>query len=270
MSISVVFPAYNEEQIIEPVIIRSIEALREQFEKFEIVIVDDKSTDSTGLIADALAARYPEVRVIHNARNMKQGASLIAGMRAARNELVTHNAMDYPFDLRDLRKMTPLLHSADIVVASRASRPGYTPYRRFISFVNIMLLHVLFDLRLKDYNFVQLYKKSVLDRISIEARSTGFVTPEILIRAHDLGYRVSEIEIAYHARETGIASSGKLSVVLTSFADLVRFALHRNPITKRLFAGWLRNPRTESVCADAGAVLNGAASEPAISMPLKE
>jgi dolichol-phosphate mannosyltransferase len=223
MEISVVFTAYNEQQNVAAAITRALDALRPQFERFEIILVDDASRDHTGAICDQLAAEHPEVRVLHNPRNLGQGASLVRGFEQAGYDLVTFDAVDYPFDLRDLTLMTPLLAEADIVVAVRKSRAGYSAWRVFLSGVNRLLLRTLFPLRLRDYNFVQLYPRSVWQSVKVEARSTAFLTPETLIRAHDLGYRIREIEIEYHPRTSGKASAGKPSVILKSLADLARF-----------------------------------------------
>ena len=233
MEISVVFPSYNEEGIVRQTISRAIEALRSQFETFEIIIVEDASTDSTARICDELAAAYPELRVFHNPKNVGQGASLVRGFRQAQYDVIIHNAMDYPFDLRDLGKMVPLLGEADIIVAARRRRAGYSPYRVLTSIVHRLLIHLLFPLRLTDYNFVQLYPRSVWQAINVEARSTAFLTPEALIRAHDLGYRIREIEVDYHPRTTGKATSGRPRVILQSLRDMFRFwwkrSLRRTP-----------------------------------------
>jgi glycosyltransferase involved in cell wall biosynthesis len=206
---------------------RALDSLRPRFERFEILIINDYSRDATGAIADELAAKHPEIRVIHNPRNLGAGHSVWIGFRNARYNLVLHNAMDYPFDLADLDKLLPVLSQADIVVAARKSRPGYSPYRHLTSRVNLFLLRTLFDLKLHDYNFTQLYKKEVLDQVETETRSTAFITPETMFRAHDLGFRIKEVEIDYYPRLAGVATSGKLKVVLRSVQDLFRFWIRR-------------------------------------------
>lgn len=223
MEITVIFPAYNEEENIRQTVDRALAALRPRFERFEILIVDDCGSDATGKIADELAGRHPEIRVLHNPRNLGAGASVLRGIRHARYALVTHNSMDYPFDLCDLDRMLPLLAETDIVVAARKRRAGYTSYRKFISRVNIGLLHLLFPLRLSDYNFTQIYPKTYLDRVEVVSTSAGFVTPELLIRAVDMGLRVEAVEIAYSPRLKGQATSGNPRIVLHSLADLLRF-----------------------------------------------
>src|SRR5229473_3538666 len=223
MSISVIYPAYNEEQNIVPTIEHSIAALLSIASDFEIVIVNDASRDNTAKIAEDLARRHPQIRVIHQARNMGQGVGIITGFRAASKELLIHNGVDYPFDLSDLKLMLPALSSADIVVAVRKGRPGYTAYRKLLSIATVRLMHLFFDVRLRDYSFVQLYRREVWQDIEVDARSTGFFIPEALIRAHDLGYRLAEVDIEYHARVHGKPTAGKPSVVARSLLDLIRF-----------------------------------------------
>jgi dolichol-phosphate mannosyltransferase len=223
MEISVIFPGYNEEASIRETISRALEALRPRFERFEIIIVDDCGRDATGRIADELAARHPEVIVLHNPRNLGQAGSILRGFRHARYELVTHDAMDYALDLCDLDRMLPLLAEADIVVAAREQRAGYSTYRKLISHINLGMLHCFFDLRLSDYNFTQLYPKSYLDRVEPISRSAGFVTPELLFRAHDMGLRVKEVKVPYQARTAGVATAGNPRIVLASLKDLLRF-----------------------------------------------
>jgi glycosyltransferase involved in cell wall biosynthesis len=226
--ISVVYAAYNESAGIRETIARSVASLRKQFDEFEVLIVDDCGSDGTGRIADELAQEYPnEVRVLHNDRNRGQGASLVRGFREARYELIIHNAIDYPFDLDDLRLMMPLLADADIVVATRLQRAGYSPYRLLTSFVHVNLLNLLFPLKLSDYNFVQLYRREVLEKVPPETTSTAFLTPSLLIRAHDAGFRVRSVDVTYHPRLTGKPTAGKPKVILHSLKDMSAFWLRR-------------------------------------------
>jgi dolichol-phosphate mannosyltransferase len=223
MTISVIFPCYNEKDSVAPTMRRALESLRRQPHPFEILLINDASTDGTAAICDQLAAQHPEIRVLHNPANLGQGATLIRGFQSARHDYLIHNAIDYPFDLEDLPILTAATNVADIVVACRRARAGYSPYRVLTSRVNRALIRFLFPLRLTDYNFVQLYRRDVWEQVNVEARSTGFVTPEALIRAHDMGYRVREVEVDYHPRTAGTASSGKPKVIVASMADMLRF-----------------------------------------------
>ncbi len=226
MNLSIILPAYNEQENINQAVASCIDACRRHTDEFEIILIDDKSTDGTPELAEKLAAEHPQVTVIHNERNIGQGASQIKGFAASKHEFVMHNGMDCPFDFADLGKMLPLFENADVVVASRTGRPGYTFYRRVLSWVNRTLLRLLFPLKLRDYNFIQIYRKQVLDAVNvadIKATSAGFVVPEILITAHDLGFRIVETPVEYHRRQAGLATVGNPKVVLRSLRDLFGF-----------------------------------------------
>lgn len=223
MNISVVYPAFNEAGNIRRTLARSLDALSGRFEQFELIVVDDGSTDATGTIAEELAKEHSEIVVLHHQHNQGLAPTLLRGLRRARFELVTYNGMDYPFDLADLPKMTALLDRADVVVASRTEHAGYTCYRTIVSYANRALLRGLFGLPLRDFNFVQLFRKTVLDAVQVHSRSAGFVAPEIILRAHDLGFRILSVDIPYHPRLAGRPSCGRPSVVLGSLWELLRF-----------------------------------------------
>jgi glycosyltransferase involved in cell wall biosynthesis len=242
--ISAVFPAYNEERSVRSTLARALDAMRSIGLPFEILVVDDASSDSTGRIAEDLARENPEVRVLRNPANLGQGAGIVLGFQQARYDLVIHNAMDYPFDLRDLGRMLPLLERADIVVASRDRRAGYTMRRKIMSVVNGTLLRLLFGLKLRDSNFVQLYRRAVWRSIRVESHSTAFLTPEALIRARDMGFRIVEMPARYHPRQTGKATAGSFRVVSRSVRDMLRFWWKRS-IARREYRAQLRNGRGE-------------------------
>lgn len=226
-SITVIFPAYNEEQNIHSAMARAVEAMRPRFHAFELLIINDGSTDRTGQIAEELASIYPEITVIHNRQNLGLGETLYRGFQCARGELVIQNAMDYPFDLCDLEKMIPLLDEADVVAAVRKRHAGYTAYRKLASRVNRFILRLLFDPKLRDYNYTQLFKKDVLNVARPGSRSTVFMVPEIIIRACELGFRIKEIDIDYYPRVFGEATSGKPKVIVRCLRDMFLFWIKR-------------------------------------------
>ena len=250
-SITVIFPAYNEAANIRRAIERSLEAMRPRFENFELLIINDGSRDDTGLIAEELAAVHPEITVLHNERNMGLGETLYRGFQCAKGELVVQNAMDYPLDLHDLDILLPILDEADVVVAVRKTHAGYTPYRKLTSKVNRGLLRLLFEPKLRDYNYTQLYKKKVLEAARPTSRSTVFIAPEIIIRAHELGFRIKEVEIDYHPRIAGEATSGNPKVIIESLRDLFIFWAKRFFVGSRCSRPWstIRGSKPENTIA---------------------
>ena len=224
LALSVVIPAYNEAKNLPTTMPRALASLRRHLGKFEIVVVDDCSRDRTGALADELAREHPEVRVLHNAQNLRQGGSLRRGFREASLPLVTHNAMDYPFDFEDLPILLRHFEEsppADVVVAARRTYPGTSRPRRFVSWVNRTLIHVLFGSTVTDYNFIQVYRREVLDFPAI-SDATSFITPEKIIRAHRKGLRVVEEVVDYHRREHGTPSSANVKNIRRALGDMGR------------------------------------------------
>ncbi len=225
ISLSVIFPAYNEVGNIERTIPRAIASLREMVGRFEVLVIDDCSKDDTFAIAERLAAEYPEIRLYRNDVNLRQGGTLARGFDLCTMEYVTHNAMDYPFHFEDLPLLLRHFPSADVVVASRKTYPGTSRGRRAVSSVNRALIRGLFGMTLTDYNFIQIYRRSVLQAQPRLSTATSFITPEIVIRAHRSGLRVVEEEVDYHRREAGTPSSATVRNIKQALRDMVRLRL---------------------------------------------
>ena len=227
LSLSVVLLCYNEEGSIEETVQKCLDALDSFGNQYEIIIVDDGSTDSSPEIADRIQRECDSVRVIHNPINFGAGISIRIGWQAASCDIVLHNAMDYPFDLNDLDKVLPLFPDWDVVAISRNDRSAHSPYRKLTSLVNYLLLRLLFNVKLTDFNFVQAYKTEVVKGLSVKALSPAFVTPELLIRAQDKGFKITQIKTTFHPRKKGSPWHGKARDILWTLADMWSFWLER-------------------------------------------
>lgn len=225
LDVSIVIPGYNEERNVETAVFRCLNALEKLGVSHELIVINDASTDRTGEIAETLAARHHAVRVIHNPVNLNVGISVLIGMRAARGRLVTHNSMDLPFNPDDLGRVLPMSDRDDIVVVVRRGRSAHSPWRKFTSLVHHWMVRCLFWIDIRDMNFIQVYRRSVLEHLHVKARSPAFVTPELLIRARRAGYRIVEIEADFHRRHIGSGSFGKPRDILWTLSDMFSFWL---------------------------------------------
>jgi glycosyltransferase involved in cell wall biosynthesis len=225
VSLSVIFPAYNEVGNIERTIPRAIATLREMVGRFEVLLIDDCSRDETFAVAQELAREYAEIRLFKNEVNLRQGGTLARGFDLATMEYVTHNAMDYPFHFEDLPQLLRHLPRADVVVASRKTYPGTSAARRGVSWTNRALIRGLFGTRIVDYNFIQIYRRSVLQALPRSSTATSFITPEIIVRAHRSGRCVVEELVDYHRRETGTPSSATVRNIKQALRDMLRLRL---------------------------------------------
>jgi glycosyltransferase involved in cell wall biosynthesis len=222
-SVSVVFPMFNEEAYIERAVAAVHDALRDVVD-YEVVIVDDASTDRTPELADALAARDPKVHVVHNPVNRRLGGALRAGYAAAGKDLVCYTDADLPIDLKEIPRAIRLLEyqGADVVAAYRFDRTSEGPLRAFYTFFYNHLIRVLFGLRVRDVNFAfKLFRRSLLERFPL--RSDGsFIDVEFLLRARKAGAAIIQIGLDYFPRTRGRSTLATVPVIGNILWEMAR------------------------------------------------
>jgi glycosyltransferase involved in cell wall biosynthesis len=214
-SVSVVFPMFNEEAYLERAVAAAHDALAEAVPDYEIVIVDDASTDRTPELADALARRDPRVRVVHNPTNRRLGGALRAGYAAATKELVFYTDADLPIDLKEVPRAMRLLEyqGADVVAAYRFDRTSEGPIRALYTFFYNHLIRTLFGLRVRDVNFAfKLFRRPLLDRFSLRSEGS-FIDAEFLLRARKAGCHIIQIGLDYFPRTRGRSTLATLPVI---------------------------------------------------------
>ncbi|MBI5116596.1 glycosyltransferase family 2 protein [Candidatus Poribacteria bacterium] len=219
--VSVVIPAFNEEASIRPtstLIANKLEALRVPF---EIIIVNDGSTDHTRAIAEEMAQADARIRPINHERNLGPGSGVFTGIKASNGEFVIFIPADLALDIDDLYKYMDASRECDLVVGVRSDRRDYTLFRKFVSVVNITLIKLLFGMKERQFNYIHMYRRAMLERIDIESRGV-FITAEIMIKARDLGYRLQEVDITYVPRTAGKQTCGRPKVIWRTVKDLFR------------------------------------------------
>jgi len=205
--ISVVFPAYNEEENIEICIIIARAVLKELVNNFEIIIVDDGSTDNTGKISQQLEQRFPEVRVISKVQNEGYGFALRDGFKASKFDFVFFSDSDRQFDIVNLKDLLPWVDEYDIVVGFRKNRQDSIK-RKILSLGYNMLVSLIFDLNIRDIDCAfKIFRKSIFERIDINS-NRFFVNTEILAKARKLGCSVKEVGVTHFPRLEGSSKVG--------------------------------------------------------------
>ncbi|MDP3938995.1 MAG: glycosyltransferase family 2 protein [Deltaproteobacteria bacterium] len=215
-------PGLNEEANVEGAMRRWIAALERVAEEFEIIVINDGSTDRTGEIAEAVAAGDLRVLVMHNERNLNYGVSLARGIAMARCEWILHDGMDLPLAPEDIEHFLPYFPEADVIAVRRIDKLAHAPWRRITSWGNNLLLRMLFLPRTADLNFVQFYRRSFAQSAPILSTSPAFVTPELILRAERIGLRVREVPAIFQKRQAGKAHFGKLHDIAWTLRDMLR------------------------------------------------
>jgi glycosyltransferase involved in cell wall biosynthesis len=220
--VSVVIPAFNEEANLRSTVTLISHKLDELSTTFEMIIVNDGSTDRTATIAEELRRADKRVRIIHHPRNFGPGSGVFTGIEVSEGEFVIFIPADLALDINELYKYIDASRTCDLVVGIRSDRRDYSLPRKFVSLVNIALIKLLFGMKERQFNYIHMYRREMLERIDIESRGV-FITAEIMIKARDLGYRLHEIDITYVPRVAGKATCGKFVVIREAITDLLKF-----------------------------------------------
>ena len=201
-SITIFFPAWNEEDYVERAVLAASEAGQQLIDSgevgtYEVLVIDDASTDATGAIADQLAAADPRVRVVHHETNRKLGGSIKTGLAACTGDIVLYTDADLPFDMAELSRAFRILrnYEADIISAYRLDRTGEGLRRTLYSFVYNGLVTAGFGVRFRDINFAfKLIRRRVLDHVQVKSEGS-FIDAEFMIRASRMGFQVVQIGV---------------------------------------------------------------------------
>jgi glycosyltransferase involved in cell wall biosynthesis len=221
VSVSVFFPCYNEQENVGRTVENALGVLETLDADFEVIIVEDGSSDGTGRIADEIARRDARVRVVHHPRNLGYGAALQSGFKAATKELVFYTDGDGQFDVKEMPPLLELMDRYDIVSCYRLNRRD--PFARKINgWAWTKLVCLLFGLKVRDIDCAfKLYKRAIFDHI--ELSSTGaLIDAEILARAVRKGYRITQKGVHHYPRTAGVQTGANLRVIFRAFKELFK------------------------------------------------
>lgn len=226
VSITVVVPAYNEEEFIVQSVQASLAVLKHYGCNYELIVVNDGSTDNTlKLITDAIIG-FTGVTIIDNTVNLGLGGAVKRGLGAAKNDAVIVVPVDSPLSVEMFGAFLQNLDKGDILASYRIERKGYTMVMKFNSLIYRNTISMLFGMNLHDYNWIHLYKKSALQKAGIDIESRGiFMLAEILVKANRRGLKIVEFPVDHDMRVTGTPSATKPRVILFTLKEMFRFLL---------------------------------------------
>ncbi|MCM2372578.1 glycosyltransferase [Aporhodopirellula aestuarii] len=218
-SISLVLPAWNESEVILTAINEADEALRKITDRFEIIVVDDGSTDTTASIVEQVSRTNPSVRLMRHSPNQGYGAALRSGFAAAVNDLVAFTDADCQFDLSELDRFVLLSRRYDIVCGYRIDRKD-TALRCLYSKVYNQLVRAFLRTGVRDVDCaLKMFHRDVVQNLSISGN--GFlVNSELLVQANQQGRSVVEVGVSHRPRTQGSStvSIRHIPKVLTALA----------------------------------------------------
>jgi len=226
-NISFVFPMFNEAENIEETLRRTRALAADICDDYEIVIVDDASTDGSGDLVDKLSSRDARIKSIRLKVNTKFGGALKEGLKNASKEIVVYTDSDLPAKEEDIKKALELLDGGDIVTAYSLVLKDASLKRIIMSKGYNFLVHLFFGLKIRDINSgLKIYKRKVLEGLDLKSRSP-FVDVEIFAEAARKGFRIKQYGLVFDLRTRGESTISRMSVVVRTFWDMLRYRFSR-------------------------------------------
>lgn len=216
--LSVVMPAFNEEAVLPYSLATATAALESLCERWEIVVVDDGSTDATPAVLAASSAAEPRIRVLTQDGNQGYGAALARGFSACAHEAVFYTDADAQFDLGELALAYPLLTEAHLVAGFRQDRQD-SRLRIFASGVFNRLQSLVLGVEARDVDCAfKLFRRSFFEHVHLTSRRF-LVDAEIYARCRRAGLSAVQLPVTHHPRAAG-QSTVRPSAVLRALGDL--------------------------------------------------
>jgi dolichol-phosphate mannosyltransferase len=221
-ALSVFFPCYNEETNIKNTVLRAKKVLAKVAKVWEIIIVDDGSTDKTGKYADELSRADARISVIHHRPNRGYGGALKSGFDRAKYEWIVFTDADGQFDFREIEKFIAKKDEADLILGYRQNRADSLARKVFTSGWSF-LARVLLGLKVRDYSCgFKMIKKNAYQKVLPLVGEEKVTQIEMLVKARKKGLRFAEVGVAHYPRASGKPTGASLKVVARSLIDLVK------------------------------------------------
>jgi len=218
-SISIIFPAFNEEENISKAVEHGRKAMAKFFTDIEIIVVNDGSSDATAAIIDEMAAENSDVVPVHHEVNRGYGAALRSGIYKASKELIFFTDSDLQFDLEEIHHLQEWIHRYDIVAGYRARRAD-PAHRRFNAWGWNVLVRLILGLKIKDIDCAfKLFRREVFQNIRLETVG-AMINTEILTLAQRSGVRIKEVPVSHYPRLAGEQTGANFKVVLKALREL--------------------------------------------------
>jgi glycosyltransferase involved in cell wall biosynthesis len=219
--LSIFFPFWNEQENIEDVVKKAIPVAEEIANKWEIIMVDDGSSDKTLEIADKLAKKDRRLRVVTHQPNRGYGAALTSGFTNAKYKFIVFTDGDGQFDFSEAAKFIEKIDDADIVIGFRKKRRDYNLSKRLL-LMNLLKIwdFILFHFYFRDIDCgFKMFRKEALDKI-IPLRSEGaMITTEILAKARKKKLKIKEVGVTHYPRKLGHQSGANFPVIVRAILE---------------------------------------------------
>jgi len=225
-SLSISFPAYNEQENIGAAIEDAVRVASELTEDFEVIVVDDGSADNTSEVVREYEQKYPQVRLVEHTVNQGYGAAVYDGLVAGTKDWAFFTDSDLQFVLDEIKDLWALRDQADMIIGYRA--PRQDPFiRKLNGFGWTWLTNVLFGYVSRDVDCAfKLMSRDVVNTVAPTVASRGAtLSAEFLVRTKRGGFKFKEVPVTHKPRVAGSQTGAKLHVILRAFKEMAQFRI---------------------------------------------
>lgn len=220
--ISVFFPAYNDGGTIASMVLSAILVLQSLTDDYEVIVVNDGSSDYTREILDELERRYQAVRIVHHEKNRGYGGALRTGFSEASKEFIFYTDGDAQYDVRDLPALWKEMDDGvDMVQGYKMGRSDPL-HRVIIGRVYHWMANLAFGLHLKDVDCdFRLMRRSIFDKVRLNSDS-GVICVEMMKKIKDGGFQINEVPVHHYHRAYGQSQFFNFRRILRVGRDLFK------------------------------------------------
>lgn len=222
-NISVFFPVFNEEGNVASTIKRAVDVLEQLRLQYEIIVVNDGSTDNTASIVEKLVKKNNRIRLINHQKNLGYGEALKSGFYNAKYDVIVYTDGDGQFDFSEVSKFIEKLPTNDLLIGYRIKRRD--PLFRILFKQGWQLsLFAFFRMTLKDVDCgFKMIKKSALEKMpKLQSSRGAMINAELVIKAKRAGLKIGQVGVNHYPRLSGKPTGASFKVILKSYLDLVK------------------------------------------------
>ena len=221
-SLSVFFPAYNDSGTIASLVITALKSAAKLTPNYEVIVVNDGSSDSTAQILDELARVYPQLRIVTHPVNRGYGGALRSGFANASKDVIFYTDGDAQYDPAEMELLWPNMRAGvDLVNGFKISRSD--PWHRIvIGRIYHHTVKLLFGLRVRDVDCdFRMMRRSIFDRVHLE-KNSGVICLEMMKKIQDAGFTIVEVPVHHYHRAHGQSQFFNFRRVVRTGIDVMK------------------------------------------------